>query len=147
LEDEQVVEAFERAELSGDQFSHVEHVRVAWWYLSRHPFAEARHRFSDALRRFAASKGKAERYHETITVAYLLIIANRIQQIPGLAWSAFAERHSDLLSRTPPILARYYSEERLTSRRARGEFVMPDREPLPMDVEAVAPRGTRVVPC
>lgn len=141
MDDEQLVEAFERAELSGDQFSHVEHVRVAWWYLSHHPFADARQRFSDALRRFAASKGKAERYHETITVADLLLIAHRIQQTPALAWSAFADAHADLLSRTPPIVARYYSEETLTSEQARREFVLPDREALPLE-RRISPGGS-----
>ena len=82
-------------------------MRVAWWYLSHRPFADVRQRFGDALRRFAASKGEAERYHETITVAYLLVIAHRIQETPALTWSVFADAHADPLSRTPSILARY----------------------------------------
>jgi hypothetical protein len=149
LEDESLVEAFERAEISEYQFSHVEHVRVAWWYLSHHPFVEARDRFSEALRRFAASKGKAERYHETITVAYLLVIAHRIQQTPALIWSVFADAHADLLSHTPPILARYYSDETLISERATREFVLPDRAALPVSSDGGPPGacGTAVVPC
>ena len=138
MEDEQLVAAFERAELSGDAFSHLEHVRVAWWYLSQRPFAEARQRFSDALRRFAAAKGKAERYHETITVAYLLLIAERLQRTPDLTWPDFAACHADLLARQPPVLAQYYSDETLNSRRAQVEFVLPDRRPVPVLVEAIA---------
>ena len=138
MEDEWLVAAFERVELSGGQFSHVEHVRVAWWYLSRCPFAEARQRFSDALRRFATAQGKAERYHETITVAYLLLIAERLQRTPDLTWLDFAACHADLLVRQPPVLAQYYSDETLKSRRARDEFVLPDRQPLPFLVEGVA---------
>ena len=41
MTDEALVAAFESAELAGDQFSHTEHVRVAWWYLQRSPLPEA----------------------------------------------------------------------------------------------------------
>lgn len=144
MKDEQLVAYFESCELSGDEFSHTEHVRVAWWYLRQCPFAEARQRFSDGLRRFAASKGASGRYHETITVAFLLLIAERLRETPSLDWPEFAARHADLLAWNPSILARYYTEERLMSEQARGAFVLPDLELLPMraDGAVAAPGGT-----
>ena len=50
--------------------------------LTRFPAAEALARFSKVLRRYAASLGKADRYHETITWAYLLLLNERIRRGP-----------------------------------------------------------------
>lgn len=127
MTDEQLVAAFESTELAGDQFSHAEHVRTAWWYLTHHSVAEAMARFCTALRRFATAKGVPDKYHETMTVAYMLIMAERIDADRSLGWAEFAARNPDLLRRTPSVLSTYYTEETLASERARRGFVMPDR--------------------
>ena len=126
MTDEQFVAAFESTDLPDDQFTHAGHVRVAWWYLLHSPLPEAIQRFADALRRFATSKGAAGKYHETITVAYMLIIAERLHDARALSWPEFAAANPDLFQR-PSVLARYYREETLASDRARQGFVMPDR--------------------
>jgi hypothetical protein len=127
MTDEELIAGFESAELPADRFSHLEHVRAAWWYLERYPFPDALGRFCEAIRHFAAAKGKADRYHETITVAYMLLIAERLDEMRGATWTEFADRNGDLLERKPSILARYYSDETLASDRARRVFVMPTR--------------------
>ena len=126
MTDEQFVAAFESTDLPDDQFTHAGHVRVAWWYLLNSPLPVAIQRFADALRRFATSKGVAGKYHETITVAFMLIIAERLHDARHLSWPEFAAANPDLFDR-PSVLARYYREETLASDRARQGFVMPDR--------------------
>lgn len=126
MTDDELIRAFESAELPGDRFTHETHVRVAWTYLSRHPFAEALGKFDTALRRFADAKGASGKYHATITIAYLLLIAERLDATPGLDWPAFAAGNPDLLSQRPSILERYYTNDVLHSERARRVFVMPD---------------------
>jgi hypothetical protein len=125
MTDEQLVAAFESTELSGDQFTHTNHVRVAWWYLRQGSLPEALLRFSTALRRFADAKGAPGKYHETITVAYVLIIAERLADHPNTSWTEFAAANPDLLTRTPSPLAVFYTDEMLMSERARRTFVMP----------------------
>jgi hypothetical protein len=127
MNDEELVALFESAELPGEQFSHEEHVRVAWWYLRGAPLPEALGRFSAALRRYAAAHGVPGKYHETITIASMLLIAERLGRDECGSWEAFARRNADLLSREPSILARYYTAETLSSPEARRTFVMPDR--------------------
>ena len=127
MTDEQLVAAFESTELAGDEFTHVNHVRVAWWYLRQAPLPEALLRFSTALRRFAAAKGASGKYHETITVAYMLIIAERVADHPDWSWDQFAAANPDLFVRAPSPLAAFYTPETLMSERARRTFVMPDR--------------------
>jgi hypothetical protein len=127
MTDEELVRAFESVTLAGDAFPHEAHVRVAWYYLQRHPMLTALVRFRNALQRFATAHGVPGRYHETITVAYMLLIADRLAGSRDLSWPAFAERHPDLLVRQPSALSRFYSDEQLASDRARDVFVLPDR--------------------
>jgi hypothetical protein len=124
MNDEELVQAFEACTLA--DFPHEAHVRVAWCYLRQSPLLVALPRFRAALRRFAAAKGESRRYHETITVAFMLLIAERLEGSRDLAWPAFAARHPELLQRTPSILARFYSADVLASPPARDTFVFPD---------------------
>jgi hypothetical protein len=129
MTDEELVAAFESAALPGDAFTHEAHVRVAWWYLRHASFSEALARFSIALRRFAAHLNASGKYHETITVAYMALVAERMENTPGTDWTAFREAHADLIARRPSILSDYYSDATLQSSRARRTYVLPDRLP------------------
>jgi hypothetical protein len=127
LTDEAFIGAFEAATLPGDQFTHAAHVRAGWWYLRHYPIGEAIDRFSRSLRAFAAAQGADRKYHETMTVVWMLLIAERLGMNPDLGWEEFAAHHPDLLATS--LLARYYSDATLTSDAARQRFVMPDRAP------------------
>ena len=128
MDNESLIRLFEAGEAPPDGFHHREHVRVAWWYLSESPLPEALGRFGAGLRRFADAQGKPDLYHETITTAYVLLIAERLDDGDReLDWDDFARRNPDLLTWRPSILARYYREETLASARAKRTFVMPDR--------------------
>ena len=127
MTDEQLIHYFEAGQEPPAGFHHAEHVRVAWWYLRRQPWVTALDRFRTGLRRFAEAQGSPERYHETITTAYVLLINERLTVADReLAWEAFAERHLDLLAWKPSILDRYYRPDTLQSDRARTVFVFPD---------------------
>lgn len=126
MTDEELVQAFESVTLAPAAFSHAAHVRVAWWYLQQASLPDALGRFSAGLRRFAAAHGVPGKYHETMTVAWVLLIAERLGPARALPWDAFAERHPELFE-TPSLLTRYYTADILASDRARSGFVMPDR--------------------
>jgi hypothetical protein len=125
MTDDELMEYFEAQQEPPGGFHHREHVRVAWVYLLRHPVPGALARFRAGLRRFAEAHGKPERYHETITTAYVLLIAERMQERVG-NWETFTEANPDLLAWSPSILDRYYRPETLKSPRARREYVAPD---------------------
>src|SRR3954466_2981879 len=99
MTDDELVRAFESGEL--DDFPHELHVRTAWCYLRRYPVLVALPRFRAALQRFAVGKGKAERYHETITVAFMLLIAERLSGPRESSWAEFAAGKRDLLQWMP----------------------------------------------
>ena len=128
MTDRDFLAAFEDGTLSEDLFHHSDHVRAAWLLLREGTPASALDRFSTALKRFAASKGKSGLYHETITWAYLLLINERMERGGRqLAWNEFARTNPDLLTWRPSVLDEYYRAETLGSDLARRVFVLPDR--------------------
>jgi len=125
--DDDLLTAFEAGREPDGGFHHREHLRVAWLYLRRDPWPVALGRFAEGLKRFATAQGKPGLYHETVTVAYFLLIHERMAEASEPTFDAFAARHPELLGWKPSILDRYYDAATLGSERARRVFVMPDR--------------------
>ena len=108
-------------------FHHADHVRLAFAYLCLFPPLEALHKFTAALKRFAAAVGKANLYHETITHAYFFLIRERMARTAALEWDEFIAANADLLAWKNGILTRYYEEATLRSELARSVFLFPDK--------------------
>lgn len=127
----EALERFMRGEIDAASFPHREHVRMAFAMLQRHDFAESVLHYSRALRAMAARAGKPEAFHQTVTVAFLSLIAERLAGGQWDDFATFARDNPDLLDKH--TVARWYRPERLTSERARRTFLLP---------EPWAPRGT-----
>ena len=112
--------------LPAEQFHHAQHVEVAWLFVREHGMPAALGEFTAAIKRFADAKGATGLYHETITWAFLLLIAERQARCAAATWDAFAAANPDLLVWKPSILERYYSREVLKSDLARKVFLFPD---------------------
>ena len=123
----ELLDRFVDTTLPADQFHHPQHVQVAWLFVREHGMPAALGEFSGAIRRFADAKGATGLYHETITWAFLLLIADRQARRPADTWAEFEAANPDLLTWKPSILERYYSKELLASDLARRTFLMPDR--------------------
>jgi hypothetical protein len=128
MTDEEFARAFEAGSVTPEAFDHLAHVRVAWVYLRESASEEAAlARMREAIRRFAAAAGASRKYHETITVLWVRLLAE-------VKAGGAAGELADVL-RTYPVLAdkhlplEYYSRERLFSDEARAAWVEPDRRP------------------
>jgi len=122
----ELVSEFEQGRVAGD-FRHADHVRVAYAYVAELPLLDAVAKFSAALRRFASARGKPNLYHETITWAYLFLIAERMARAERQeSWEEFAARNADLLLWKDGVLDRYYADATLESDLARRQFIMPE---------------------
>jgi hypothetical protein len=116
--------ALEKCELPESAFGHAAHVRAAYLYLRAEGFAGALERTHRAIRNFARQLGKPERYHETITVAYLALIQQHMcQRGDGGGWAAFERDNPELFR--PGLLLEYYPKAQLESDLARQVFVLP----------------------
>jgi hypothetical protein len=121
-----LLDRFVDTTLPSGQFHHQQHVNVAWLFVRKYGMPAALSEFSAAVKRFAAAKGADGLYHETITWAFLLLIAERQAKCGAASWDDFAVLNPDLLQWKPSILERYYSRATLDSDLARQIFVFPE---------------------
>lgn len=127
MTDAELVAALEDGTLPEAQFRHDAHVRAAYHYLRELGLPGAIARMAAAIRNYAAARGKDRLYHETITVAFLALINERLQLSgDGGGWAGFAAANPDLFERD--CLARFYRPETLASPTARRVFVLEARD-------------------
>jgi hypothetical protein len=121
------IRALESCTLSEQEFNHAGHVRAAYLYLQSGDFAEALMRLRRSIRNYAGSLGKPDRYHETITAAYLALIQQLLcERGDGGGWTGFARIAPELFE--PDLLLKFYSKSQLDSQLARRIFVLPGAE-------------------
>jgi hypothetical protein len=116
------------------EWTHQAHLMVGAWHVDRHGPDEALERLRTGIRALNDSHGTINSatsgYHETITRAYVRVIAS----VLGPSRLPLDERVASLLSGWTgerDALLRYYSRDTLMSPRARAEWVEPDLQQLP----------------
>ena len=132
LDDESLYARFLEASLTPDDLSHRAHVRLAFVCVRRHPdLAEAAVAFRAALRRLVAALGAGEKYNETLTWAYLVLVHQRMARGNFADSDAFLAAHPDLLDQRHGALSRFYELAAVTScAEARSLFLLPGDERL-----------------
>lgn len=120
---------FLRGEIVPSEFPHREHVHVGFEMLKRHDFPETVLLFSRTLRAMAHKAGRPEAFHQTVTIAFLSLIAERMEAAHAADFAAFAQANPDLLEKS--VLGRWYGAERLASAAARRTFLLPEAAPAP----------------
>jgi len=121
------VDRFVRGAADPRAFPHEKHVHMGFEVLRRHEFAKAVHVYSRALRTMTEQLGKPEVFHQTITIAFLSLIAERMQTGDSADFADFAASNPDLFEKS--LLSQWYRPERLASDLARRIFVLPDPQP------------------
>jgi hypothetical protein len=126
MTDEAFARAFEAGTVSPEQFDHAAHLRVAWVYLREAGSADAAvPRIRDAIQRFAAAAGAAQKYHETMTVVWMRLLEDAGTQVtPRCELSELLRLRPELGDKNLPL--KYYSRDRLFSDEARTRYVPPD---------------------
>jgi hypothetical protein len=124
MNDEDFLRALESCELPEQEFGHTAHVRAAYLYLRGEYFAAALERTCRAIRAYAAHLGRPDKYHETMTVAYVALIQQHMSERgQSGGWTAFARDNPELLNKS--LLKEYYPAEQLNSAAARKIFLLP----------------------
>lgn len=137
MSDDEFLQAFEDGTLPKDDFTHGAHVRLAWICLRRFGFEAGSERVVRGIRAFASLHGATGLYHETVTRAWLALVAAADAGAPSFAEFLAASPH--LRGRA---LDRHYTPGTLDSDEARVRFVAPDRGPLPPPAILAACRST-----
>lgn len=128
--DEDFLRAFENLSFPPDQFHHREHLRVAWLCLKSSDATRAAERTSAGIRRYANQHGVPEKYHHTLTLFWMRLVAVALVETPeGSRFEDFLAAHGELSDKNLP--AKYYSKDLLDGQAARQGWVEPDLQPLP----------------
>lgn len=121
------IEAFESGSIDAEAFDHESHVYIAWLYLERYSLTEAIARFAAAIKQITESLGQVDKYHETITWFFVLLIAERRSMAGACDWLQFRHRNKDVCANPGAILNQYYSQDALASTQARRSFMLPNK--------------------
>lgn len=122
MTDEEFLKAFNNTTL--EPFHHRDHLRVTFLYLAQFGEAGTRERLGQAILRYAAARNGAAKYHETITQAWIRLVA--LAAAPS--FEGMLAAYPQLLDKN--LLKHYYSSDVLMSEEARERWVEPDLEPL-----------------
>ena len=111
-------------------FRHRQHVNLTFLAVRRHGMPAAVEKVSGWIRQIAAYERHPQKYHHTVSRAWVEMIAHHVDADPGcVEFDRFAERHPALLDKR--LLARHYRSATLASPRARVGWVEPDGLPFP----------------
>ncbi|MGI9482830.1 MAG: hypothetical protein ACR2OR_10795 [Hyphomicrobiales bacterium] len=119
-----LVLSFESCDIDAAAFGHLDHIGVAYEMLRRYDFLTATVRYSECINTIATRAGAGQKFNTTITLAFLSLIAERMQTGGHKSFDEFMAQNQDLLSSN--LLAKWYSPERMLSDLARSVFLMPD---------------------
>jgi hypothetical protein len=122
ITDAEFLRAFEDTTL--EPFHHRDHLRVTYLYLRQYGEAGTRQRLGPAILRYAAARNGSQKFHETITQAWIQLVSN----VNADSFDAMLAANPGLLDKN--LLSRYYSPALLQSPEARERWVEPDREAL-----------------
>lgn len=120
----ELTRSFEACDIDASAFGHVDHLGVAYEMLRSHDFLEASLKYAECINTIATRAGAARKFNTTITLAFLSLVAERMEVTRHDDFDAFIAQNQDLVSGN--ILEKWYSPERLQSDLARSIFLMPD---------------------
>jgi len=142
LTDDELVQGFEAGSLTA--FPHAQHVRLTIIYLARHGRDETLRKMCDGLLRFATAKGHPEKFHVTVTRAWIKLIEAARRAHPDIRDpGALVAACPQLLDQN--ALLRFYTPERLNSGEARQRCLPPDRAPsIGIDGQANPPEDPAI---
>jgi len=111
------------------RFGHREHVHLTWLAVRRCGVPAAVGLVSDGIQRTARYAGAPQKYHATISRAWVELVGYHVAESGEGDFGAFADHHRALLDKR--LLTRFYRPATLASPRARTGWAEPDLVPFP----------------
>ena len=125
LSDSEFLVAFKSALLPTAHFHHADHLRLAWLIVHRMPLAESEAWIRTAISHYAATHGLSGLYHETVSLAWVRLVATHHEA----TFDEFLHVHQARLRFN--LLHEFWSAALLASPAAKQRWVEPDLRPLP----------------
>jgi hypothetical protein len=110
-------------------FGHRQHVQLTWLAVRRVGTQQAIDLVSDGIQRTACYHGAPQKYHATVSRAWVELVGHHVAEDDAEDFATFAGHHTALLDKR--LLARFYRSATLASPAARTGWVEPDLAPFP----------------
>ncbi|GAB2512724.1 hypothetical protein [Nocardia heshunensis] len=123
--DEMMAEVMAEAE----RFGHRQHVHLTWLAVRRCGVAAAIELVSNGIQRTARYAGAPQKYHVTVSRAWVELVGHHAFESGEDEFAAFAEHHRALLDKR--LLMRFYRPGTLALPQARNGWVEPDLTDFP----------------
>jgi hypothetical protein len=111
------------------RFGHRQHIHLTWLAVRQYGVPAAVTLVSEGIQRTARYAGAPQKYHVTVSRAWVELVGYHAAGRAEPDWPAFAGHHPLLLDKR--LLTRFYRPVTLASPRARSEWVPPDLAPFP----------------
>lgn len=122
----QLIEKFEHQTLAGEDFGHIEHLKIAWHYVCSGTLKEAQQRFEQNFLALVKKLGAEHKYHQTLTTFFIDYLFQLRLYLGSDDWSQVEENCPLLIHDAEKLIAFYYSDELIHSDLAKREFVEAD---------------------
>jgi len=130
LSDSDFEEQFKNCTLIPDLFTHEAHLRLAWIHVSRYGQEIAAEHLCFQIAKFDKTFDTGTKFHKTLTIASIKIIANYIQKSFSDDFEEFLEEFPSLNYNFKEIISAHYSYNIFEHPTARVEYLEPDLEPF-----------------
>ena len=117
---------FERCELPLGSFTHEAHLRLAWIHIARYGAAQAEANIIRLLLQYVKHVGAEDKFHQTVTVAAVRIVARCMAQSGTKQFDALLQEFPALKTDFNGLLQQHYSFDVFESERARTAYLPPD---------------------
>jgi hypothetical protein len=120
---------FTQITAAAGRFGHRQHVELTWRAVRQCGMPDAIDLICQGIQRTARYAGAPQKYHVTISRAWVELVAHHVAHDGSDDFEAFATRNPLLLDKR--LLTRFYRSTTLVDLRARTSWVEPDLAPFP----------------
>jgi hypothetical protein len=114
---------------TAQRFGHRQHVQLTWLAVRSYGMPRAISLVSEGIQRTARYAGAPQKYHATVSRAWVELVGYHVDAHPGGDFDAFVDLNPALLDKR--LLTRFYRPATLAAGRAKGGWVEPDLAPFP----------------
>jgi hypothetical protein len=111
------------------RFGHREHIHLTWLAVRQVGVPAAIGLVSDGIQRTTRYAGAPQKYHATVSRAWVELVGHHAVASGARDFTSFAEQNDALLDKR--LLARFYRPATLAAPEARSGWVEPDLTPFP----------------
>jgi hypothetical protein len=118
-----------RVRATAQRFGHRQHIQLTWLAVRSCGTPRAISLVSEGIQRTARYAGAPQKYHATVSRAWVELVGYHVDAHPCADFDAFVEQNSALLDKR--LLSRFYRSTTLAAAPAKDGWVEPDLAPFP----------------